>query len=358
MSNKHLTHKGLVAMALALYAGGAFAATTTYWVQRHDYLVRVNGQAIRSNAYILAKERATAMLSRQMGLDPNSDQGKSMLAMVEKSALDNLIDQQLIVQAARAQQLSASNTEIDTEFNQLLGANYQNNREALERDLRANRMSIGQFRAELEVRILTRKLREALTRTVKVKPEAEAAYYQANRTRFEHPEQVEASHILFKGDKDKPALDEKARRKAETVLAELKAGKPFAEMARKHSEDESTRTKGGELGAFKKGDMVTEFENAIWPLKPGELAPKPVNTDFGYHLMLRGKTIPAGIKPLAEARKEFAEELLEQERGKHFQTWLETTRKAAKIERREPVPSASPEASNSPTAIPSPSASS
>jgi parvulin-like peptidyl-prolyl isomerase len=357
MSN-NLTHKGLVAIALALYAGGAFAATTTYWVQRYDYLVRVNGQAIRSNEYILAKERATAMLSRQMGLDPNSDQGKSMLAMVEKSALDNLIDQQLIVQAARAQGLSASNTEIDTEFNQLLGANYQNNREALERDLRANRMSIGQFRAELEVRILTRKLREALTRTVKVKPEAEAAYYQANRTRFEHPEQVEASHILFKGDKDKPALDEKARRKAETVLAELKAGKPFAEMARKHSEDESTRTKGGELGAFKKGDMVTEFENAIWPLKPGELAPKPVKTDFGYHLMLRGKTIPAGIKPLAEARKEFAEELLEQERSKHFQTWLETTRKAAKIERREPVPSASPAASNSPSAIPSPSASS
>jgi len=83
---------------------------------------------------------------------------------------------------------------------------------------------------------------------------------------------VKASHILVS------TLDE-----ANHVLAELKSGKDFGELARKHSSCPSGR-EGGDLGFFGKGQMVKEFEDAAFKLKAGEVS-GPVKTQFGYHLI-------------------------------------------------------------------------
>ena len=84
--------------------------------------------------------------------------------------------------------------------------------------------------------------------------------------------QVKASHILVS------TLDE-----AKHVLSELKAGKEFSELARKHSSCPSGKN-CGDLGFFGKGQMVKEFEEAAFKLKPGEVS-APVKTQFGYHII-------------------------------------------------------------------------
>jgi len=84
--------------------------------------------------------------------------------------------------------------------------------------------------------------------------------------------EVKASHILVS------TQDE-----AKHVLAELKAGKTFEELARKYSSCPS-REQGGDLGFFGKGQMVKEFEDAAFSLKPGTVSP-PVKTQFGYHII-------------------------------------------------------------------------
>jgi len=83
---------------------------------------------------------------------------------------------------------------------------------------------------------------------------------------------VRASHILVS------SLEE-----AKSVQAELKAGKDFAELARKYSSCPSGK-EGGDLGFFSKGQMVKEFDDAAFALKPGEVS-APVKTQFGYHLI-------------------------------------------------------------------------
>ena len=95
-------------------------------------------------------------------------------------------------------------------------------------------------------------------------------------------DQVTASHILVSTDgKDK----ETAKAEIEALLAEIKGGADFAEIARAKS-DCPSGSRGGDLGAFGRGMMVPEFEQAAFDLEPGAMS-DVVETDFGYHLVLR-----------------------------------------------------------------------
>ncbi len=77
---------------------------------------------------------------------------------------------------------------------------------------------------------------------------------------------------------------EAIRNKALTVLNEIKAGKDFAAQAKVYAED-GTKENGGDLGWFGKGDMVPEFENAVYALKPGQITQDLVETQYGYHII-------------------------------------------------------------------------
>lgn len=77
---------------------------------------------------------------------------------------------------------------------------------------------------------------------------------------------------------------EEIRNRALSVLNEIKGGKDFAEQAKIYGED-GTKTNGGDLGWFGKGDMVPEFENAVYALKPGEMTQDLVETQYGYHVI-------------------------------------------------------------------------
>lgn len=77
---------------------------------------------------------------------------------------------------------------------------------------------------------------------------------------------------------------EEARAQAQEVLNKIKGGADFVEMAKQYGQD-STKDSGGDLGFFVKGEMVPEFESAALALKPGEVSPELVETQFGYHII-------------------------------------------------------------------------
>ncbi|MCY3756227.1 MAG: peptidyl-prolyl cis-trans isomerase [Acidobacteria bacterium] len=108
-------------------------------------------------------------------------------------------------------------------------------------------------------------------------------YYRENRSEFQVQEQVQAAHILFKTTGESPESVQKIRQKAERVLEEAKAGKDFAQLARRHSEDGSAAN-GGDLGFFGRGRMVPEFERAAFGLAKGEISDL-VTTQFGLHIV-------------------------------------------------------------------------
>lgn len=119
-------------------------------------------------------------------------------------------------------------------------------------------------------------------------PEADIkSYYEENISTFEIPKEVQASHILIRPSKktdDSGNDDGEAQKRAEDILSQLRKGKGFAALAKQYSEDPGSAKKGGELGYFKRGDMVKPFENAAFSLKAGETS-DIVKSDFGYHII-------------------------------------------------------------------------
>ena len=84
-------------------------------------------------------------------------------------------------------------------------------------------------------------------------------------------------------------LTEKAKEKAEKVIQKLNEGKKFGDLAKKYSDDEGTKNKGGSLGTFKYEDMVSEFSEACKNLKEKEYTKEPVKTQYGYHIIYKTK---------------------------------------------------------------------
>ena len=131
-------------------------------------------------------------------------------------------------------------------------------------------------------------------------------------------EEVHARHILVSTEDEAKAL-----------IAELKKGAAFDKLAKEKSTDKASGAEGGDLGWFKKADMVKEFADAAFNLKKGELTETPVKTQFGYHVIKvedRRKAPPPAFEEMADQLKEeMAREVITAQ--------LDQMRSGAKIEK-------------------------
>jgi peptidyl-prolyl cis-trans isomerase D len=139
----------------------------------------------------------------------------------------------------------------------------------------------------------------------KVSAEDVQKHYQDNQQQFTTPEQVRASHILFKTEgKDEAAV----RKQAEAVLARAKAGEDFAKLANEYTEEEVGKTRGGDLDFFGRGQMAKEFEEAAFALKPGQIS-DIVKTSFGLHIIKTTDHKPETKRPLEEVKAQIEDQL-------------------------------------------------
>lgn len=128
---------------------------------------------------------------------------------------------------------------------------------------------------------------------------------------------ISASHILIKPEYDDNASDEekkqaekKALKEAKEVIAKLKKGEDFAELAKEYSDDSSNSKSGGKLADFNHGQMVEAFEDAAKDLKVGSYTTTPVKTEFGYHIIL--KTAQKDKPALKEVKDDIISDLTDE----------------------------------------------
>ena len=158
-----------------------------------------------------------------------------------------------------------------------------------------------------KVRMLLLDRDQAFSRTT-VTPADVQGYYDSNIAQYQTPEQVRASHILLNiAGKDEAEV----RKQAESVLAQVKSGGDFAELARKFSEDEGSKVNGGDLDYFSRGRMVPEFEAAAFALEPGQVSDL-VRSQFGFHIIKVVDKKAAVTRSLDEVRPQIEEQLKRQ----------------------------------------------
>ncbi len=165
-----------------------------------------------------------------------------------------------------------------------------------------------------ERRILSYVLADAtaLASRVSVTDREIEVHYQGHRDEFKQEEEACASHILIKvkqGEAKEGHADEEAKRIAQGVLDQVKAGKDFAELAKKSSEDQGSAAQGGSLGCFGHGRMVPEFDNAAFSLGAGETSDL-VKSPFGYHIIRVTERKEEIFAPLAQVKERIRQTML------------------------------------------------
>lgn len=143
---------------------------------------------------------------------------------------------------------------------------------------------------------------------IKISDQEIKDYYDSKKDFYTTKEQAKASHVLIKVDAK--ASDEEwtaAEKKCTDLIAKVKAGEKFEDLAKECSECPS-KTKGGDLGWFGRGQMVPAFEKVAFALKEGELS-EPVKTKFGYHVIKGMGYKAAAVKTLDLVKDEITRDL-------------------------------------------------
>ena len=126
-------------------------------------------------------------------------------------------------------------------------------------------------------------------------------FYHEHIKEFESPRQVRAAHVLVRvPETGGSEAEDRARAKVADVIRRTKAGGDFGKLAQEVSEDPGTAPRGGDLGLVSRGEMVPQFEQALFALKKGEVSPEPIRTPFGFHAIKVFEIRESGRKPLKD----------------------------------------------------------
>jgi peptidyl-prolyl cis-trans isomerase C len=224
---------------------------------------------------------------------------------MQTRALDNLIEQELLLQASQENNLLPTEEQVDQVVGQLI-AKYPT-REDWVKSVEMQGMNEAEFRQNVFNDMAVRQyIGRTIPDTVSVSSDDARSYYDAHPDLFEVGERLHARHILIKARGIDTAVTpeeqeevgherEDAHRKADSLYMMLQEGAVFDELAREQSDCPSA-SRGGDLGEFGRGDMVAAFEEAAYRLQPGELS-EPVETRFGYHIIQLEEKVASRLMP-------------------------------------------------------------
>lgn len=251
----------------------------------------VNGQPITMDEFEKQVAQVEAFFIQE-GLDLESAEGSERLAQARLQVLEQMIDQELIRQAALGMGVSISESQLESSLQDIIGQS--GGREAFDQSLQAMSATYEDFRQMLLDQLLS-----------------EAVYGEITASISSTAEQAHARHILVT-----------SREQAEDAWARLQAGEDFAYLAREYSEDISSRETGGDMGFFPRGVMPPEVEEVAFGMEVGAVSGM-VESQFGFHI----------IQVLERNEREMSVEVFESLRQQTFMQWLQEQRENSTIDR-------------------------
>jgi len=286
----------------------------------------VNGTPITREMLDRSMDQRRARLAAQgQRVDP------TQLAALEKQVLEELINGEILYQESVKRNITISDAELNEQWIQFKSR--FPDQATFDRELKQRGLSESALKEQMRRSMQVQELvTSAFVAKISI-PDAEIrTFYDQNKQLFREPETVKASHILIKVDPpDDETADAKAFKKIQTLKKKLDAGEDFATLAKAESEGPSS-VQGGSLGFFRRGQMVKPFEDKAFSLKVGEIS-DPVKTRFGYHLILVEDRKPARAIPFEETKDRIRQVLTQQQLQKEVFSYIESEKKASKIER-------------------------
>jgi len=251
------------------------------------------------------------------------------------AALKDLVDRQLIIQEFRKMQEKGANIPdhvVDDRVQGIIREEFAGDRAAFVRTLQAQGYTLTRFKEIEKEKIIVQALRQSkMTESFLVSPNQIQSFYDKNRPAYTLPEQVKLRMIVLReGNSGDIISGANKDQVAEEIREKLKTGAEFDRMAQMYSEDEATRDAGGDWGWIERSTLNEQLSKTAFTLKPGEISPIIKVQNSLYILTVEARK-NASVKPLEEVREEIEKTLMQKERMKSQQRWMDGLRQKAFI---------------------------
>lgn len=236
---------------------------------------------------------------RQQG-QPYSTEAEELFKDQKNQFLERLARDQAIINASKASGFSAKSEEVEAAVEEAKGQ--FETEDALNEALKnAGIPSLETYRALVTEAVTYNNFIENVIAKIQISPAALQILYRLNKRQYATPQTYCSSHILVR-----------TAAEANQIIEQLGKGGKFEEIAQEKSLDPGSKNNGGELGCEPRGTFVPAFESSMVALKEGDFTRRPVQTEFGFHVILLLKIEPAGFRPFDAVKASIEEELKNQ----------------------------------------------
>ncbi|MCX7712272.1 MAG: peptidylprolyl isomerase [Chthoniobacterales bacterium] len=296
-----------------------------------DPVAVVNGVAISRAEF----EKLLAEVFQSMGIQQNMLPAEQMPLLYRQFAEDLVIDKLIDLASAN---VTVTPEEVDKEVADIV--EQYGSQERLVEELKATNQTLDDFKKRLTKILRQRKFMSQQAGKLEEVSESEIrSFYEKNKSEFEQPEVVRASHILIRVDEGADEATVEAKKKqAEEIAQKAKAGEDFGKLAEQYSEDPSAKHNAGDLNYFPRERMVPQFSEAAFSQEVNTVS-DPVRTPFGWHIIKVTDKKPAQTLPYEQVRNDIAEYLKESRTQQANNRIIQKLRSEADIQIFIPIPS-------------------
>jgi peptidyl-prolyl cis-trans isomerase SurA len=290
--------------------------------------------AIVNDSIILQSELDARLTPVRAEAEQIQDPGerKRRLAKLASQVLDEMVNEELIVQAAEGAKIDVESSEVQAALDEI---KQQNNLDdaGLAQALGAQGYTLQNYKADLRRQLMRlRAVNTIVQPKIQITEEDVHARYDQMQRRSEAVSAVRLSDILIKlPDHATEQQINDAKDKAGKAVERVKAGEDFAAVAKDMSDDDSTKQTGGELGWFERGSINPDWEQIVFSMEKGDVR-GPVSGPQGLYVFLVTDIKKSELKSYAEMKDQLTKELRRRELDKQTQTWVEELRKKAYID--------------------------
>ncbi|MDO8603258.1 MAG: peptidylprolyl isomerase [Candidatus Omnitrophota bacterium] len=322
----HIRNNWFAVAAVAVLVLFCVAVSSNAASKKEGFAAKVNGVGIKAETLDAAVNNFVE--NQKMFGVTVKDEEKDKL---KKDILNELVSAELLYQASQKAGLGDLTKEVDAQLESIkkgFGSEQEFQKVLKERgiDTKALKEDVKKgvyINAYLE--------KDIFSKVTPVTEDQKKQEYETNKDKLNVPDEVSASHILIKADeKATPEEKQKAKEKIDALRARLMSGEDFAKLAKENSEDGSAAN-GGNLGYFRKGEMVKPFEDAAFTLEKDQISPV-IETQFGYHIIKTIDKKAAHTLTYEEVSGDIEKFLMTKNKRDMVSKTVEGLKKGAKIE--------------------------
>ncbi|MGP0630344.1 peptidylprolyl isomerase [Nitrospina sp. 32_T5] len=290
-------------------------------------VAKVNNEIITLSAL---DERARVDMARYSGMGVEA---LPPFEQVRLQTLEQMIDEILMIGVAERLNMIVEESQMQSALDDIR-ARGNLTEEQLAEMLEQEGRTMEEYKKRIREQILLSRVINLEVRSrIKISKEEIAEYYDAHRKDFWTTPKVHARHILFILDNSLTQDEvELKKKKARMALEEIQSGREFVDVAKEYSED-VTASNGGDLGVLEKGKMISEFEDAAFSLKSGQVS-NIITSPYGLHIIKVEEILHGAPVPMEDVEGRIEAQLKHERFESVFKEYIEDLRARSFIEKR------------------------